>query len=137
MFKGNTVHTVVLRFIVAIVLIFFTSINLHAKSFTTKPGKAVGLMPISQFDGDSCSAGTPPKYKITQTSHGKLKVVTQNIKLKKGPCKGRTIKFYILIYIPQRGFKGQDKGAISFSKLRYSDTTIRSNLSESIIINVK
>lgn len=121
----------------AIVAVVFSTAHAEAKSYTIKSGQAKALTSISHYDAESCGGMAPPKYKITQTSNGKLSVVPYKIKLPKGPCAGRLIKFYFLVYTPKRGFKGQDKGAISYTEPQFTDSTILSQTRLNIVLNVK
>ncbi len=122
--------------IAAILIISATGVSM-AKNYTASSGKVKVIQVISKYDGETCGAMAPPKYKIDQTSHGKLLVVARKIKFDKGPCAGRKIKLHILVYRSHRGFKGQDKGAISFSNPQFTDSAIVTSGRDSIVINVK
>jgi len=137
MFFRYSIFSVISLYVFGFLLIIFATDYAQAKTYTAKSGKTEVLTAISQYDADSCGSMKPPKYNITQTSHGKLEVETHRLKLEKGPCIGRTIKFYFLIYTSKRGYRGNDRGAISYNSSQFTDSTINSYRKLDIIINVK
>ncbi len=137
MFKNHLHYSVISKIAVALALIVLTTAYSEAKTFTTKPGVAVVLTSISLYDEESCGAMPPPKYRINQTSHGKLKVIPHKVKLDKGSCAGRTIKFFFVVYFPDRGFKGTDRGSVVYDNPQFTDSIIRSSRKFDAIIKVK
>ena len=49
-----------------------------------------------------------------QPKHGRATVHKGTARADKGPCKGRSIVYYAIVYKPNRGFKGQDTLTVGY-----------------------
>lgn len=88
-----------------------------------------------------CVAGVPPKMKVRQApKHGKVsfKQVSGKLSEKSGRCAGKTVKGTLVIYKPDRGYKGEDVFKVGFVMDMYEAGSgkIR-NVVDKYIIKVK
>lgn len=88
-----------------------------------------------------CLTGAPPKMKVrVAPKHGKVtfKQVSGKLGEKAGRCAGKTVKGTLVIYKPDRGYKGDDVFKVGFvMNMHVSGTAKVRNVVDKYIIKVK
>lgn len=109
------------------------AINVKAKAGKTNP-----LFPVFEYDPVTCAPINKPKYKLTQPKNGTFKVVIGTATVNKGVCKGKKFtRVQWLLYTPNRGFRGVDRGAITTESNRFVDGGFTNSRHEQVIITVE
>jgi hypothetical protein len=109
------------KFIVGL-CIFLNFANVAvAGTYEVSAGHSRELAPLGGYDPQRCAALAPPTYKLAQPAHGTLKVVNKTIVFNKGICKGKKFKVMMVVYTPNRGFRGQDRGSVTHYRSMYTD----------------
>lgn len=69
---------------------------------------------LAAYSADNCdNLLTHVKVK-RNAENGQLIIQAISQPAPDGPCKGRQIKFFVVGYQPNRGFKGKDEGVVSY-----------------------
>lgn len=121
----------------AVALFLATPASAGNYNFDVKPGSTTKLFPLGQFENDTCMPIKPPKYELAQPKSGTFKVARAPVYLIKGICKGRSYQGLWLVYTPNRGFRGTDKGAIRIERMTHVDQVAPSMYRYTVNINVK
>ncbi|MGB8817381.1 MAG: hypothetical protein WCC66_05605 [Rhizobiaceae bacterium] len=78
-------------------------------------GRTSAVASFSLFDPRNCAHGPKPKVTFKQPEHGMLSAKWLSAKSNQsGMCNSKTMKFYMIYYQPKAGYRGPDKGAVSF-----------------------
>lgn len=118
-------------------LLLGSVISAGAQTFNVKAGKATPLFPLGQFENDTCMVLPPPRYDLAQPENGRFKVITAPVTLTRGICKGKSYNDLWLVYTPERGFKGRDRGSIRIERMRHADQPAPSMHRYNLTINVE
>lgn len=119
----------------------FSSVSLADTIRETVPANKTSAVGAHATYGPECESGTIPKMKVTQApKNGKVSFQQINTKLseKAGRCAGRPVKGTIVVYKPNRGFRGEDVFKVRFTMdmYDYGSAKIR-NVTNRYIIQVK
>ena len=119
----------------------FSSVSLADTIRETVPANKTSAVGAHATYGPECESGTVPKMKVTQApKNGKVSFQQINTKLseKAGRCAGRPVKGTIVVYKPNRGFRGEDVFKVRFTMdmYDYGSAKIR-NVTNRYIIQVK
>jgi hypothetical protein len=109
-----------------------------AGTYDVSAGHSRELAPLGGYDPQRCAALAPPTYTIAQPAHGTLKVVNKTIVFNRGICKGKRFKVMMVVYSPNRGFRGKDRGSVTHYRSMYTDRP-NPKIAETIsfVLNVK
>lgn len=120
----------------AVAFALLASSPAHAINLTVKAGRTSHLFPIFQYNPTTCAPVNKPKYQLTQPKNGKFKVIMDTAIGKRGVCKGVKVRVQWLMYTPNRGFKGVDRGAIAVENKRF-DAAVSGSRIEHVTIKVE
>ncbi|MHA7774052.1 hypothetical protein [Roseibium sp. M-1] len=101
-----------MRFVPGLLIALFVSTTAMAETVraTVPPNKAT-VVGSGAIYGPDCSAGMIPEFKVKQEpKHGKVsfKLITRKLGEGAGRCAGKTVKGMLVIYQPDKGYKGED-----------------------------
>lgn len=131
-----------MRLFFGFLIAFFVSTAAHADTVReTVPRNKATVVGSGAIYGPDCSAGMIPKFKVKQEpKHGKVsfKVISAKLGEDAGRCAGKTVKGMLVIYQPNKGFRGEDVFAAGFVMNMYTSgaADIR-HVVNKYIINVK
>jgi hypothetical protein len=107
-----------------------------AKTYSANSGVLTPLGPFGRFDGQNCQDFGKMKYSLTQPQNGTLTGVFQEGKFNRGICKGKRAVALVVYYRSKPGFKGTDRGGISYFAPRFVGEA-ETSISDTIIVTVK
>lgn len=86
-----------------------------------------------------CLTGAPPKMKVrVAPKHGKVSFKQVSGKLQEGRCAGKTVKGTLVIYKPNKGYKGEDVFKVGFTMDMYVSGSAKiRNVVDKYVITVK
>jgi len=114
---------ILLSFVLAPLAFLTHPVSAATVNVKTKSGRSVSVTSYGNFNKGSCASAALPRFKVTRKpKHGQFRHVARTVKItNKGRCKGKSIKAIIVIYTPEKGFRGQDSGQVSFTHFRYTE----------------
>ncbi len=107
----------------------------------TVPANKTSVVGAHATYGPLCEGGTIPKMKVTQEPKNgtvSFEQVTRKLSEKAGRCAGKTVKGTLVVYKPNRGFRGEDIFRVRFvmNMHTYGTAKIR-NVSNRYVIKVQ
>ena len=85
-----------------------------------KANKTTVISSMSTFNERNCNQGPVPRVRITKAAaHGKVTIQKRASKATKGKCKGHVMKYSVVLYTPNRGFRGSDVVNVSYTYQKY------------------
>lgn len=101
---------------ILISLLFVSPALAETVSGTVPANRSTALGSVSLFDKSGCAHGPVIRMSLKKVpKHGKVTFKRRAVKLSKGRCKGHTIKGTVVIYTPNRGYRGRDSFQSRFS----------------------
>lgn len=99
----------------AVILIAMSSIGGAETKKIEFDGKKPDLIDyLAKYNVASCHSLVTDARVKTSPKNGRLSVQATTQKLDKGRCRGRTIRFFVVVYQPKPGFKGSDEATITY-----------------------
>ncbi|MEL7525522.1 MAG: hypothetical protein AAFN16_07125 [Pseudomonadota bacterium] len=131
-----------MRSLVFSFLLLLTPTFAQADTFReTVPANKTSVVGAHATYGPLCEGGTIPKMKVTQAPKNgsvSFRQVSSKLSEKAGRCAGKTVKGTLVVYKPNRGFRGEDVFRVRFvmDMHTYGTAKIR-NVSNKYVIEVK
>lgn len=124
-----------------IFLALFSTFSLADTIRETVPANRASAVGSHAVYGPYCGAGIIPKMKVTRAPKNgsvSFKQVSGKLGENAGRCAGKTVKGTVIVYKPNRGFRGEDVFNVRFTMdmHTYGTAKIR-NVSNKYIIKVK
>jgi hypothetical protein len=123
-------------------IVLLVSTNARADTIRdTVPTNRASVVGSAATYGPDCTAGKIPELKIRQApKHGKVsfEVISTQLSEQAGRCAGKNVMAALVIYRPDKGFRGEDTFKVGFVMRMYTSgaTDIR-NVVDKYIIEVK
>jgi hypothetical protein len=92
-----------------------------AQSFEAKSGQMQELVPLGTFDQLRCAGFPTEKIEVKQPANGTLTTRARALVHTRGPCKGKKFNVTFLYYKSEPGFRGVDRGSVTYGAPRYVD----------------
>ena len=92
-----------------------------ADSAVVPSGKPTGIMAFSKTTSACEDYGKPKTSVITAPKHGNVEFAWLRLKMKKGRCKGETIRIVGVYYKSNAGYHGEDYFKVGFGSPYYED----------------
>jgi hypothetical protein len=92
-----------------------------AQSFEAKSGQLQALIPLGTFDQLRCAGFPTGKIEFTQPANGTLTTGQRMLVHTRGACKGKKFKVTFLYYKSKPGFRGIDRGSVTYAAPRFTD----------------
>ena len=103
-----------------------------------KANHATPVAGLGTYNTQDCSFGPIPQPRVTQApKHGKVTFKRVLSSLSKGRCKGKQIKSTLVIYTPNRGFRGEDSFKTKYSRAKYVNGAALLYVNDTYNIKVK
>jgi len=106
---------------------------------TTTMGKPVLAYATGNYTAGSCTSWEPPEASVwTAPAHGRVEhnLVKAPMKLTGSACDGRVIDYRVSTYVPNPGFRGQDKFTLKYDSIT-NDAGGRNTKSVDVVVDVK
>lgn len=125
----------------SVLILLFPVLALAETIRETVPANRASAVGSHATYGPDCGGGVIPKMKVTrQPKNGSVSFqqITRTLSEKAGRCAGRPVKGTVVIYTPNRGFRGEDVFNVRFTMdmHTYGTAKIR-NISNKYIVQVK
>jgi len=131
-----------MQFLLGFLMVMFVATTAIADTVrrTVSVNKASPVASHSIYNPD-CTAGNIPDFKIREApKHGKVSFQVISVKLdeRTGRCAGKDVKASLVVYQPNRGFRGEDNFKVGFVMNMYTSgaADIR-NVVKKFVIEVK
>lgn len=128
-------------FLSLLVFIFFLgSVQAETVHRKAPANKASVVGGHSTFQIMTCTAGAIPRLKVgKKPKNGTVTFRQNSYKLGKdaGRCEGKNVKGMLVVYKPNRGFRGKDVFRVDFPMHRHVAASRPSNVSYKYVIEVK
>lgn len=116
------------------------AVSAQAQTFNrdVAAGRQTRVGGFALYSSDTCYAGALPDAKITeQPAHGRFELRAERVADKAGNCPAMQIYYRTVYYIPNPGFRGQDRGSVTFIFNQFSDAPGYVNRTHYYNINVR
>lgn len=125
----------------SVLILLFPVLALADTIRETVPANKTSVVGAHATYGPLCEGGTIPKMKVTQAPKNgsvSFQQVSSKLSEKAGRCAGKTVKGTLVVYKPNRGFRGEDVFRVRFvmDMHTYGTAKIR-NVSNKYVIKVK
>jgi len=131
-----------MRFLLSFLMVIFVATTAIADTVRrTVPANKASAVAYHSIYNPDCTAGKIPDFKIKEApKHGKVSFRVVSVKLdeRTGRCAGKDVKASLVVYQPNKGFRGEDVFKVGFVMNMYTSgaADIR-NVTDKYIIEVK
>jgi hypothetical protein len=124
-----------------LILVFASSVAFSDTYRRTIPANKSSVVGSQATIQPGCLSGAPPKMKVTKApKHGTVSFKRTSGKLNEdaGSCAGKTVKGTLVVYKPNRGYRGQDVFKVGFTMDMYVSGSAKiRNVVDKFVIEVK
>lgn len=128
------------KFVLGGLLVSIMAVSAQAQTFSKSvaAGKRTLVGAFALYSSDTCYAGPLPDAKISeQPAYGRFEIGAERVVDKAGNCAAMQIYYRTVYYIPHPGFRGQDRGSVTFIFNQFSDAPGYTNRTHSYNISVR
>ncbi|WP_305984302.1 hypothetical protein [Roseibium sp. MMSF_3544] len=122
-------------------LSLFSSLGLADTYRETIPANKASSVGAHAIYGPDCTGGAVPRMKVTQAPKNgtvSFRQVSAKLTEKAGRCAGKSVNGTVVVYKPNRGFRGEDIFKVRFiMDMHTSGTAKIRNVSNKYIVQVK